>query len=342
MKPPGKRNYKHLFANLQKVCADEVSKASLMFKDMKGVYYKLINAERKIRRALLEKGLFLDDKDFDIMAIFNQELSDSYFDSDSEQNDIDSEKHFRKIYVNEFDDTPEKEKLKTEKRAKYEADRHSLESNLNQDENLLAKPALPMPSISMSKGSSPKSNSFEYKSFVSKLTHKSNLSFRSKNSRRLLFDEYRPEKRPVFIPIINPQKDFIWTCNRRNKLEYYPFALMEHQSKLRSWLESSESHSVLEGSELMRSISMPVPNVNEIEEKLLPPLSLERQPFSSILNYNRAQNHYSNPLEKVEIKTSTKVDNKFLNSFNPPQINERNFAEMWSSLGIEDHENIPI
>ena len=180
-----------------------------MFKDMKGVYYKLINAERKIRRALLEKGLFLDDKDFDIMAIFNQELSDSYFDSDSEQNDIDSEKHFRKIYVNEFDDTPEKEKLKTEKRAKYEADRHSLESNLNQDENLLAKPALPMPSISMSKGSSPKSNSFEYKSFVSKLTHKSNLSFRSKNSRRLLFDEYRPEKRPVFIPIINPQKDFI-------------------------------------------------------------------------------------------------------------------------------------
>jgi hypothetical protein len=285
LKPPGKRNYKHLFNNLQRVCSDEVTKASEMFKDIKDVNYKLKHAERKVRKALSEKGLFLDQHDFDIMAIFNQELSDSYFEEESEnekQQELKTEKRFEKIYVEEFDSRSDKGKLQAEKRQKLEMEKYSFRSSPVSSEQILNMYCHKCkPSVNIVK-CSPFSNGFEYKSHISRATYKSHVSFNSKNSRRVLFDEVHPEK---------------------TRFEYNPFAGMEQLVRLQPVLDSSDSHSMLEGSDLIRSISMPIPHPAEADNNIIQPCTLERQPFSSMMNYSHIhQNNYINPLEKIDIK----------------------------------------
>ena len=84
-----------------------------------------------------------------------------------------------------------------------------------------------------------------------------------------------------------------------------------------------------------------MPNPVEVEEKLPTPLALERQPFSNILFFARGNNNYANPLEKVDLKAPFRQD-KYENTFNPVKFANRNFAEMCSSLDIEEDENIPI
>lgn len=84
-----------------------------------------------------------------------------------------------------------------------------------------------------------------------------------------------------------------------------------------------------------------MPTPADVEEKLPIPLALERQPFSNILSFHRANNNYANPLDKVDLKASFRQD-KYENTFNSAKFGERNFVEMCSSLEIEDDENIPI
>lgn len=333
LKPPGKRNYKHLFANLQKVWKDEVSKASTMFKDLKDVFYKLTHAERQIRKALLEKGLYLDQKDFDIMAVFNQETSDSYYNSSQVDEDEWTEKEFENIYADDFDSTSAKLKLETEKRIKQDIDRLSIHSHHNVKVPIIQSCTPEIPSLS--KGSSPNSNIFDYKSHISRVTDHSQLSFIPKNSGRALFPEFKAERRWEMESSQNQHKHYICTWNCENKLQYMPFVYLEHN--FRHGLESSDDHSILDKTDLLRSISMPIPDPREVEDKLLQPLSLERQPFSSMINLGRSHHNYLHPLFKTDLKQST----KHVNKYESPRFRENPLGEIWNGL-MDEYENIPL
>lgn len=203
LKPPGKRNYKTLFANIKKISDDQVNTSSSMFKEMKDVYYNLINAEKKVYKALHEKGLFLDQKDFNIMEVFNN-YSDYYSDECSED-DYESrrkEKH-DDIYVEEFESTSAKnreEKMLDGNDSVIEIDFiKDSETEKRKNSNLLDLP-------SVDHQGTPNSNTFERISHISKNTGKSFHTFGSKNSHRNLFAEYPTEKRPIFcaMPKLKP------------------------------------------------------------------------------------------------------------------------------------------
>jgi len=55
-----------------------------MFKNITEEYRSLINAKNKIFKSLREKGLYLDQKDFNIMEVFNNAFSD-YSDEEIEE-----------------------------------------------------------------------------------------------------------------------------------------------------------------------------------------------------------------------------------------------------------------
>ena len=210
LKPPGKRNYKSLFSNLQKVCVNEMSKASVMFKDMKDIFYKLTNAERSIQRSLKQKGLFLDQKDFDIMAVFNQGMTE-YYDENSEMDNTEARKRsyyhksenghseiysqnkHEKIHVEDFDSTSAKQRSCTPQFIDYKNNDRLRE--ISQHQNAKAITPCSIPISGLSKASTPNSNGFDYLSHISRNTHKSNNTFRSENSRRMLFPVFRTERR---------------------------------------------------------------------------------------------------------------------------------------------------
>lgn len=58
-----------------------------MFKEMSEEYYALKIAEKKVHRALREKGLYLDQKDFNIMEVFNNVYSDCSYEEEREEVD---------------------------------------------------------------------------------------------------------------------------------------------------------------------------------------------------------------------------------------------------------------
>lgn len=205
LKTPGKRNYKTLFSNLTTVCAHEVSKATFMFKDMKDTYYKLTNAEKKVQRALREKGLYLDRHDFNIMEVFNS--GGSYYESEDEENSVGPNKHnYDNIYVEELRSTSAK--LKGSKRQ----DSSEQEKLSELDNHMIAQKdkepiSISLPSISPA--GTPNSQLFDKVSHISKDTHRSNHMFASRHSNRMLFQEYQTEKRPTADKPRNPPKDFL-------------------------------------------------------------------------------------------------------------------------------------
>lgn len=211
LKPPGKRNYKVLFANIKTVSKDEVSKASLMFKGMKDEYYRLINAEKKVFRALQQKGLFLDKQDFNIMEVFNSRYSD-YSESENEENDSFNNKREKhdSIYVEDFESTSAKHR----KGVRQEED--ILDRNCNMYSSESIKPPKEQSSLdipSVGNCGTPISQSFEKFSIISKNSHKSHHTFVSKNSNKMLFQDYKVERRPQkeYLQPCQPKKDFLCT-----------------------------------------------------------------------------------------------------------------------------------
>lgn len=76
-----------------------------------------------------------------------------------------------------------------------------------------------------------------------------------------------------------------------------------------------------------------------MEDKLVEPCALERQPFSNLINFSRQTHNYTNPLDKVDLKQAFKVDTG-CNIFSQPRFPYRNFAE--DSFGLEVDENIEL
>jgi len=202
LKPPGKRNYKVLFANMKKVTEREVTKASTMFKDMKDVYYNLVSAEKKMHKALIEKGLFLDHKDFNIMEVFNSAYSEYSYDERSEIGYSNKKHNDAKIYVEEFESTSAKNKAqRSENDAISVRDLHAqpIEA-LNKNQ---ISPCFDLNSIA----GTPCSQQFE----KFPLSHKSQKNIDNhgyKSSHRMLFYDYPTEKRPQNKIQQNPKKDF--------------------------------------------------------------------------------------------------------------------------------------
>jgi len=99
---------------------------------------------------------------------------------------------------------------------------------------------------------------------------------------------------------------------------------MQHYLDSQSYSNPPE----IDESELERSFSMPIPR-DEMEDKLIEPLVLERQPFSNLINFSRHhQYNFANPLDKVDLKNPFK-NNNFENSYHHHlKFNERNFEEV--------------
>lgn len=202
-----------------------MSRASVLFKDLKDIFYKLTNAERKIQRSLKEKGLFLDKKDFDIMAVFNQDMSEYYEDdeselehsemrkisyynkSDNEQNEVYSQTKREKIHVGDFDSTSAKQRVESPKLIEYSNRNMAGSSSQIPEAKRLNPCSIQIPGLS--KASTPNSNGFDYLSHISRHTHKSNNTFRSDNSRRMLFPAFRTEKRAGGCHDSSGSKDFL-------------------------------------------------------------------------------------------------------------------------------------
>lgn len=87
--------------------------------------------------------------------------------------------------------------------------------------------------------------------------------------------------------------------------------------------DDDSEESILVDSELMRSFSMPNSH-NMLEDKLVEPLALERQPFSNLINFSRQTHNYANPLDKVDLKQAFKTDNGN-QGYCQPRFQERNF-----------------
>lgn len=171
----------------------EVSFSSNMFKGMTSEYCRLVNAEKKLHRALKEKGLFLDKRDFNIMEVFNYPYSD-YSDMDEENKTIGEQREFEKIYVEEFDQTDTKynnENIPVHPVSEnhgYEHRKVYLKEMENHERTGLHNHEI---------ANTPNSGfSFEGASHISKNTHRSHNSISFKGSQRLLFGEgYQVEKR---------------------------------------------------------------------------------------------------------------------------------------------------
>lgn len=197
LKPPGKRNYKVLFSNVKRVSFEEVSKASEMFKGMKDTYYRLLHAENKIYKALREKGLFLDQKDFNIMEVLNSGLS-NYSSEYDHQSEVSSEKKNEEIYVEEFESTSAKQKIN--ENSEKQVSNPDIEKE-NERCNLEIR--------SFDRSETPNSRSFEPISNHSKNTFKSQNTFISRHSHRMLLNEYPTERRIPVSHHFQPGKDFL-------------------------------------------------------------------------------------------------------------------------------------
>lgn len=265
LKPPGKRNYKVLFANVKHICNEEVYRASHMMKRMKDNYYKMLHAESRVFKALREKGLFLDRKDFNIMEVFNSEFYNWSSEYD-EQSDSVYTKQKANDDVNEFESTSAKgsETVKQKQVELLEV------KNDNGDARQKLTEFWNFDITSLNKSCTPISCHFEPISNYSKLTHKSRSTFVSRKSQRMLFQDCHVERREPVNWGSSQGKDFIWRWNKNNLLLYYPiFEFYPYAVESES---HSESHS-FEHSELLRSISMPIPH-HYIEDKSIEPLGL--------------------------------------------------------------------
>jgi hypothetical protein len=310
-----------------------VAKSSIMFKNIKDVFYKLIKAEKVVRKALIQKGLFLDQKDFNIMEIFNSAYGNYSEDYDSEYSERDKEQEHS--YVQDAWANGGEKIEKLEKEEYNSIPPLQLDANEHRQ-----KPQLPTNNFELSPvepSGTPNSQNFD-KFPLSQKSHKSNLNFVSRSSNRLLFADYQVEKRPLAEKQAKPKKDFLWTCNHRNNLlAFYPIHELQHL-KLNPylWEISDSDDSQLSESDLMRSISMPIASNHELEEKLIEPLSLERQPFSNLINFTKPTHNYWNPLDKVDLKRAFSEKHNF---FAPHKFAERSFED--DSLGMED-ENMQL
>jgi hypothetical protein len=302
-----------------------------MFKGMTSEYCKLVNAEKKLHRALKEKGLFLDHRNFNIMEVFNYPYSD-YSDMDEENKTIVEQRNFEKIYVEGFDQTDAKFNAENipvqlvrdnhgyKQKKLYGKERENHERLLHRNNEI---------------GSTPNSGfSFEGASHHSKNTHRSHNSISFKSSHRLLFgNEYQVEKRSK-----TTKKDFLCTCNRNIFLEqfHHPImALQEQRENLYLQSEDESVESIWVDPNLMRSMSLPVSHQNDSEDKILEPLVLERQPLSAMVNTIKHHHFYANPLDKLEHKAFKVIEEK--KQYSRSRFPERNFNV--DSFGIYD-ENI--
>ena len=265
LKPPGKRNYKVLFANVKHICNEEVYRASHMMKRMKDNYYKMLHSERRVFKALREKGLFLDRKDFNIMEVFNSEFYNLSSEYDQESESVYLKRKFNDD-VNEFESTSAKgsEAAKEKQKETIEA------KNDNGDVRHKFNEFCNFDIASLNKSWTPISCHFEPISNYSKLTHKSRSTFISRKSQRMLFQDCQVERREPSNCHMPQGKDFIWRWNKNNLLLYYP--IFEIYPYAIDSDNHSETHS-FEHSELLRSISMPIPH-HYIEDKMIEPLGL--------------------------------------------------------------------
>ena len=83
---------------------------------------------------------------------------------------------------------------------------------------------------------------------------------------------------------------------------------------------------------------MPIQH-HDMDEKLIEPLGLERQPFSNLINFSKPSHQYANLLDKIESKPFYKND--YINNPYHPKFNEKDYYEDYN-LEFEDDENIHI
>lgn len=284
----------------------EISKSSAMFKNMSEEYYKLKIAEREVHKALKEKGLFLDKKDFNIMELFNEAYSE-YSDDREENKESEPERKPDFISIENLD-----RPLPVNKPDPLAYSGPLLQKTIGISNPLgkssVEREFLEVPSFSNS--ATPNSFTLEKMSIYSRYTNKSNHSFASKNSQRLLFQDSHVEKRPN-----NPKMqkgDFLCTCNKNHGIEnYYPgFEIYPYRPYALLDIEpDSDDQSILGDNELVRSISAPAHETHELEEKLIEPLPLERQPFSNRMNLEIPGHNYSNPFDKIDTKKVVRTEN---------------------------------
>lgn len=84
---------------------------------------------------------------------------------------------------------------------------------------------------------------------------------------------------------------------------------------------------------------MPAPPHNELDSKLIEPLVLERQPFSNLINFSKANHAYANPLDKVDLKQAFKNEAP-CGDYSQPRFLERNYVE--DSFDFDEDENIHL
>lgn len=307
----------------------------ICLKKWKILITNLLMLKNKIQRGLREKGLFLSQKDFNIMEVFNPGFSCSYSVSD-EQSEISSYKEEIQNNANELESTSAKNNATEQKLIK-------ISSPINQNDNSNLSINNKYQSIlelrSISRSGTPISYNFEPVSNNSKMTNKSHNTFISRNSQRMLFQDYQTERRNHHNRNFQPGRDFICTWNKNNLLGFYPIIELHHQAH--PYIIDSDNDSdipVLESSDLMRSLSMPIQH-HEIEDKLIEPLGLERQPFSNLINFSKPSHNYANLYGKAESKNWLKNDHLH-NPYNP-RFNEKYYYAD-DNLEDDEDENIHI
>lgn len=259
----------------------------------------------KLDKDLNEKGLFLAQKNFDIMAVFNSHSESYCSDNEDSMMDAESQPPYEEIIVDEFESIHSKDEDLKEEHKIEEPDSESGSEPSLAKEKLTHMLELP----SASQGDTPNSHTFERVSQNSRRTNNSRRTFRSLissksgewnpkilggesierpkefedtrygnfKSSRNLFTGLKTEKRP------GKPKDFMCTCKRPPIPEFYPFLEIPHH--LRLYPDSANSQD-LEESSLERSFSMPIPEPGMDQNQFDIPV-LERQPLSNMINHSR-------------------------------------------------------
>lgn len=311
----------------------EIKEASYMFKNMTQEYYQLKVAERRVHKALREKGLYLDQKDFNIMEVFNNAYSEYSFDEEGENQDPADEKKVNFVSVESLDrPTP-----------------IGRPNPLENSGNILNKPLgisnpfgkssverefLEVPSFSNS--ATPNSFTLEKMSLYSRYTNKSHQSFASKNSQRLLFQDANVEKRPKKAQK-EKKGDFMCTCNKSHGLDnfypaievypYRPYPILAFENE-------SEAESILGENEFVRSMSAPAHETHDPEDKMIETIPLVRQPFSNMMNFDRQTHNYPNPLDKLDLKKALRIERNRNHDENRYRYPERHYGA--DTFGIHD------
>ena len=308
-----------------------------MFKSTSEEYYKLKIAERNVHKALREKGLFLDQKDFNIMELFNNAYSEYSFEEDDAEKKPEPSRKFSSISVDNLDCSLP---VKKPDHLANSGNLHNKTIGITNPfgRSSVGKDFLEVPSFSNS--ATPNSFTLEKMSLYSRYTNKSHQSFASKSSQRLLFQDANVEKRQKNTK--KPKGDFLCTWNHGHGLENYypaleiypyrPYALLDIES-------DSDEDSILGENELVRSVSAPLHETHEPEEKLMEPLPLERQPFSNMMNLYRPCHNYADPLEKIDLKKALKIENNWNQYENKYKFISRNLDV--DTFGMND-ENLHI